>query len=139
MTTLFSLVQGLGRPEWGAIVQIIELPLYTLAIFWSARRFGVLGAAIVSCVRYALEMIALGIQARRLLAVPFPLGRIVASSAGAAILIGGVAALPSGGLVKSVAFIAALALFSLGAWFGLLSDPEKSLLRARVPFGRLTS
>lgn len=139
VTTLFSLVQGLGRPDWGALLQLIELPFYTFAIFWFARRFGVLGAAIVSCVRYALEMIALGIQARRLLAVPFPLLRIGLSVAGAAILIGGVALLPPGGVVKGAGFISALLLFSLGAWFGLLSNQEKFLLRVRVSFGRSTS
>ena len=63
----FTLIQGAGRPDWIAKVQLIELPIY-LSIFWVLTRlFSITGTAIAFLIRFTLELIVFLILGNRLL------------------------------------------------------------------------
>lgn len=63
----FALVQGAGRADLAAKLHLIELPVYVVAVWLSARAFGIQGVAIVWMVRGVVDTAALFVISRRLL------------------------------------------------------------------------
>jgi len=63
---VFTLVQGVGRPDISAKFHAIELPLYIGALAWAVRTYGILGAAVVWTARVTLDALLLFATAMRL-------------------------------------------------------------------------
>ena len=63
----FAFVQGAGYPHLSAIVHLIELPFYLLALWWLLGRFGIDGAAIAWTFRVTLDAVLFFILTRKLL------------------------------------------------------------------------
>jgi O-antigen/teichoic acid export membrane protein len=63
----FAFVQGAGYPHLSAIIHLIELPFYLLALWWLLGRFGIDGAAIAWTSRVALDAVLFFILTRKLL------------------------------------------------------------------------
>ena len=55
----FNVLQGIGRPDLTGKLHLAELPLYLLALYLLAHRFGIVGVAIAWVLRVAVDSAAL--------------------------------------------------------------------------------
>lgn len=55
----FSFLEGIGRPDITAKIQLIELPIYVLTMWFFIRKFGIDGAALVCFLRMLFDSIVL--------------------------------------------------------------------------------
>jgi len=69
-TLPFALIQGAGRPDIPAKLNLIEIPFYAAALYWFIERYGVTGAAAVWALRAVVDALLLLVFAQRLLRVP---------------------------------------------------------------------
>jgi O-antigen/teichoic acid export membrane protein len=122
-----ALVQGVGRPDLTAKLQLLELPVYLAALIWLTKRYGIEGAAIAWTGRVALDALVLFIMARRLLPIEVSLRPQTAllTVLGAAALV--LASLPQGLMLKSAFLLLTILGFVVVAWFRVLSPEERKL------------
>lgn len=122
-----ALIQGVGRPDLTAKLQVIELPVYLTSLVWLTKEYGIEGAAIAWTARVALDALILFIMARRLLPIEVslrPQGALL-TALGLAVLV--LAGLPKGLLLKSAFLLVTILGFVLVAWFRVLSPEERKL------------
>ena len=62
----FALIQGLGRPDIPAKLNLIEIPLYLGGLYWSVQNFGVVGAATAWMLRATVDGLLLVFFAHQL-------------------------------------------------------------------------
>jgi O-antigen/teichoic acid export membrane protein len=55
----FAFIQGSGRPDIPAKLNLVEIPLYALALFWLIQRYGVTGAAAAWALRATVDALLL--------------------------------------------------------------------------------
>lgn len=67
----YTLMHANGNPKLTALFHLFELVLYALALWWLAKSFGLVGAAIAWVARVALDLILLHIAASKLLRVSY--------------------------------------------------------------------
>jgi O-antigen/teichoic acid export membrane protein len=60
-------LQGSGRSDLAAKLQLIQLPLYVVCLWLAAARFGLLGVTIVWCTRMSVDAVMMYIGSRSLL------------------------------------------------------------------------
>lgn len=63
----YTLLHANGSPKLTALFHLLELALYTLALWWLAKHWGLVGAAIAWVARVALDLIFLHIAANKFL------------------------------------------------------------------------
>jgi O-antigen/teichoic acid export membrane protein len=122
-----TLIQGLGRPDLTAKYHLVELPFYTLALWWLLPRFGLVGAAIAWSARAILDTIAL------LLTCPVLLGassRVVWRIAGW--MVATAVALTFAAVVSTTQLRIPFVVLSVPVWIyvcwrGLISAEERAL------------
>jgi O-antigen/teichoic acid export membrane protein len=66
----FALIQGLGRPDIPAKLNLIEVPFYLLALYWAVHNFGVNGAAMAWTLRASIDGLLLLFFAHQLTRKP---------------------------------------------------------------------
>ena len=127
-----ALVQGSGRPDLGARLHLVELPLYLTAVWLLIRAHGIEGAAMAWLGRVTVDAIAIFFLAARQL----PRGRAgvprLALVGGAALLtlvVGCV--LP--GLVTRALFAGTILLLTAAAGWRLVAIPGLQVLRDLGP------
>jgi len=127
-----ALVQGSGRPDLGARLHLVELPLYLAAVWLLIRAHGIEGAAMAWLGRVAVDAIALFLLAARRL----PRGRVgsarLALAGGAALL-----ALVTGcvlhGLVPRALFAGTILLVTAAVGWRFVAVPGMQVLRELGP------
>lgn len=125
----FAFLQGVGRPDITGKLHLVELPLYAVAIWVLAGRFGIEGVAIAWLLRVSLDAAALFVTARRFI----PSGR--ESFRNATLLVGGALAsfvlgAAQGAIFGKVAFLTiALGCFGLVAWRHILVPSERAYVQ----------
>jgi Na+-driven multidrug efflux pump len=62
----FVLIQGLGRPDIPAKINLLEIPFYAAALYWLIEKYGVTGAALAWVLRGAVDALAFIYFAQRL-------------------------------------------------------------------------
>ncbi|HVS88650.1 MAG TPA: flippase [Candidatus Acidoferrum sp.] len=62
----FVLIQGLGRPDIPAKINLLELPFYVAGLYWLIQKYGVTGAAAAWALRGAVDTLLLIYFAHRL-------------------------------------------------------------------------
>jgi O-antigen/teichoic acid export membrane protein len=75
----FALLQGLGRPDIPAKLNLVEFPFYAAALYWFIQTGGVTGAALAWMLRASADAVLLMFLAHRIQTSPVP------QSAGAAV------------------------------------------------------
>jgi O-antigen/teichoic acid export membrane protein len=127
-TVPHALLQGVGRPDLPAKVNLCELPVYLAALAWGVQGYGIVGAATVWAARAAVDA-----SVHVWLSRPFLVNgwRIVARIGAIAslclcVLVGAV--WPDTMAGKSAFLVATLALFALGMWFRVLDPDERAML-----------
>ena len=63
----FSLIQSAERPDLTALIHIIELPIYVIALWYFTKTHGLTGAAIAWVLRMALDMVLMFVFANKVL------------------------------------------------------------------------
>lgn len=120
-----NLIQSTGDPKWMAILHILELPVYVLALLVFSQQYGIVGAATCWTTRMVIDAILLFILAGRNICWPqlkysWYLTFIVA-----------VLTLLTGVLIKSTLvgeflWMAGIVLFVPIAWFFLLTPVDRN-------------
>ena len=62
-----ALIQACGRSDITAKIDIVELPVYLISLFFFIKYYGLLGAAIATVIRYILDSILLHYCALRIM------------------------------------------------------------------------
>jgi O-antigen/teichoic acid export membrane protein len=127
-----ALVQGVGRPDLTAKLQVLELPAYLTALIWLTKEYGIEGAAIAWTGRVAVDALILFIMARRLLPLEVsfrPQGPLLMALCMAVLAL---AVLPHRPIVKSVFLMVTILSFALLAWFRVLSPEERKLAQSFI-------
>jgi O-antigen/teichoic acid export membrane protein len=68
----FALLQGLGRPDIPAKLNLVELPFYAAALYWFIQTYGVTGAAAAWMLRASADAALLMFFAHRIQTDPIP-------------------------------------------------------------------
>jgi O-antigen/teichoic acid export membrane protein len=110
-----AFLQSSGRPDLGARLHVLELPLYLLAAWLLIGRFGIGGAAVACLARVTVDAVALFLMARRRLGLHGS-GPRTALSLGAA----GVLSIAAGSLLPGLMLRGVYALCLLGIYAGLV-------------------
>ncbi|MDZ4662397.1 MAG: flippase [Pseudomonadota bacterium] len=63
----FSLIQSAERPDLTAIIHLVELPLYIIALWYFTKTHGLTGAALAWVLRMGLDMVLMFVFANRVL------------------------------------------------------------------------
>lgn len=130
----FSLIQGVGRPDITGKLHLMELPIYTLAIWIFSREFGLEGVAMAWVLRVTVDTAILFAVTERLLPDSGVFRRAMAMVVAASVVFG-LAALQHGLATKSVFLVVTLVLFAGFAWARLLAPEERAFVRARLSPG----
>jgi O-antigen/teichoic acid export membrane protein len=128
----FAVLQGVGRADLTGKLNLVELPLYVVAIWILATRFGLAGVAMAWTLRVSVDTLALWIMARQSLGT----NRSSLHAPTTAWLVMGMALLGGAllpGTVARVAYLFACAAAYLPiAWFGLVTATERQAVRRIV-------
>jgi len=129
------LVQGAGRPDLAAKLQLLELPVYLVGLRFLIGAYGIIGAALAWLARNLVESAVLLGQARRLVPEIGPtLWRLGGAAGGATTALIVAMLLPT--LAARIAFVtAASGVFAVGAWFLALSPAERDRLKRPLQAG----
>ena len=126
----FVVLQSTGRPDLTAKLHLGELPIYLVALWWLAHRYGIVGVAMAWSVRAGVDAVAmLVLAARRVPEVP----RQVRLALWTIMIVPGVlalAALMRDVTLKVVVLTCVLPLFGLLGWTHLVHATERDGLRA---------
>lgn len=131
----FALIQGAGRPDITAKLHIVELPLYSLAIWLLSRTFGLEGVALAWVVRVSIDTVILFVIAHRILGVGAAPFRRTGQMVLVAILAFGLATVQHGMVAKTAFLLGGLALFLLVAWWRILAPSERAFIQGRYAAG----
>ena len=122
------LIQSAGRPHFIAKLQLIEIPVYSAALWVLTRRHGVEGTAIACVGRIILDGVILFLYSHRLLPQRnnFLSGLAVTASAGLFTLY--VGTLPEAFLTKCFFLLTSFLAFGLISWYWGLAPSERNYL-----------
>jgi O-antigen/teichoic acid export membrane protein len=125
----FALVRGVGRPDISAKLHLVELPLYLLVLWWLLRSHGIEGAAMAWFLRMAIDTLVLFGVAHWLLKIdPIVIRRLVLAL-GVALIILGIATLPSTLFTEVLFVVLTLLAFTGVAWYLVLTAEERALVQ----------
>ena len=128
----FSLLQGVGRPDLGAKLNLIEIPLAVAAAWYLMKQFGMAGAGIAWFLRCVFETAAMTLLAHRFApASGAAIRRSGTLTLVALLLMGGISVIPSF-LMRLVVFPLAVSVFLALGWLWLLNAGERQALRDMV-------
>jgi O-antigen/teichoic acid export membrane protein len=127
-----ALVQGVGRPDLTAKLQVLELPAYLTALIWLTKKYGIEGAAIAWTGRVALDALILFIMARWLLPIKVSLRPQSAFLTALGLAALALAGLPQGLLLKGAFLLVTIVGFVLVTWFRVLSPEERKLAQSFI-------
>ncbi|HEX2167134.1 MAG TPA: MATE family efflux transporter [Longimicrobiales bacterium] len=139
-------VQGLGRPDLKAKLDLVQVPLYIAAAALLTSRFGVTGAASAKLLFTLADMVLLFVFARRLgappLFAPHWLRRNMFGAASVALLVLAAAAAVVAPLsLRIVAAVAAVFVFGGAFWLRVLEPGDRAAVRgllSRSPLEEVT-
>jgi O-antigen/teichoic acid export membrane protein len=128
----FAALQGIGRADVPAKLQLIQLPLYALAVVYLVGRMGIVGVAIVWTLRAIVDMGLLSLAAEKLLpgaeseTPALPLVKITSVFV-AVLIFGAIGSVLSGNpLTKLAVLFALILLFVSGQWIYVLSMSDRT-------------
>jgi O-antigen/teichoic acid export membrane protein len=124
----FTVLQGIGRPDLTARLHLAEGPVYVVALWILAHRYGIVGVAAAWTLRAAIDLAALLVLTMRM--VPDPdrrLDRTLLFSASALGVLG-LAAAVQGVPFKALYGAIVLAGFGILGWTRLVNPAERALI-----------
>ena len=129
-----TMIQGIGRPDLGAKLHLIELPLYVPALLWGVRHHGIMGASVVWTGRVLLDGILLMWISSRVLQNETMLFRRMGLGLMSS-LIALIVPIFIASMIARTALVAVLVVvFLVIAWFGAFGENERAMIRNRLRF-----
>ena len=123
-----TMIQATGHPKWMAILHVIELPVFILALWLLTREYGIMGTAMAAAGRFGLDALILFVLAtRNLVHIPVRFLALLTPAIVAAILLVA-AAIDKTTVLSLLTVLVGLPLFAAYAWFSLLKMEERSKL-----------
>jgi O-antigen/teichoic acid export membrane protein len=122
-----ALLQGANRPDLPARLHMIELPCYTLMLYWLTSRYGIIGTAAAWTFRVGIDAVVLFSLSARFFPRSATRGRVLAAC-GAVVSLALVAIVEPGNIIeKGVLLAGVIGSFALVGWFRVLSPEERTL------------
>jgi O-antigen/teichoic acid export membrane protein len=122
-----GLLQGAGRPDLVAKLQLMETPFYVAGLWVATSRYGIEGAAAAWMIRVLVDTLALFFLVHRLDLVRFSIGRPVAAASFGLVVLGG--AIASSPLSVRLAYVVVtIAAFLTVSFFRGLEADERRFL-----------
>jgi len=123
-----TMIQAAGHPKWMAIVHVIELPIFVLALWLLTREYGILGTAMAAAGRFGLDALILFVLAtRNLIHIPFRFSALLTPLLVATVFLV-TASIEKTALLSLLTVLIGIPLFAGYAWFVLLKKEERSRL-----------
>jgi O-antigen/teichoic acid export membrane protein len=122
----FSFVQGVGRPDLTAKLNLLELPMYLGMLFWLIHADGIEGVAIAWSARTIFDALVLFLMAKRFLPASSPMAPKTKGLLAAAMVTLFLAVLPQDLIPKTAFLLVAILSFVLVTWFLILTPEERS-------------
>lgn len=138
----FGLLQGLGRPDLTAKFHLIELPFYSITLWFFLAKMGLTGAACAWTLRVVVDTVLLFVAVLKLHLVPAralserALQRAVLALVLPAALVP-LSWLDAPLLVELTASVSLLAIFVTAVWAFVLDTPERNILADTFRFMRV--
>lgn len=129
------LVLGVGRPDLSAKLQLLELPLYLVLLWWGIREYGILGAAIAWTVRVALDTVLLFAVSRHLLALHGAAAAHIAIGLTVLTVALALPLLAEAALARGAIVLMLGVLFTFVTWCWVLAPDERARIKAAYPHG----
>lgn len=127
----FGLIQSVGRPDLTALVHLVELPFYLIAVWWMTSAYGIEGTAIVWLGRTVVDAgFMFGIASWLLPACKTFIWRMV-MILGGSLLATAFAMLPMSFTMNKIFLFMILSIFVFVAWFLIFSSDERNMLKKR--------
>jgi len=127
-----TMIQGIGRPDLAAKLQLAELPFYLLLLWWLLSTFGIEGAAFAWVVRVVVEAAVLFYLSQRFLPTRTKIVRRTTLILLTALLTLTLAALLADLAIKGLFLSITLPAFALAAWSVILTPAERSAIRKHL-------
>jgi O-antigen/teichoic acid export membrane protein len=129
----FGLLHGAGRPQWTALLHVLEMLVYLPILWVMVSRFGIEGAAVAWTLRVTVDAALLFLLAGRIVEIPM---RAVVR--GITVLVAALVTLWVGailvGLVARAVYAASGALlFAVFAWYAILDRHDRARFLRRAP------
>lgn len=132
----FTFLEGIGRPDITAKIQLIELPIYLMAMWLMVKVAGINGAALVWFFRMLIDSILLfffaqkklNLEVNNLFQFKYIFILLVVSSSFLLVLI-------NGGVIKLVLSLSVMILFAYLIFKDFLGEDEKNFLKSRIKIG----
>jgi len=128
----YALIQGAGKPNLTAIIQIIEIPFYLIALFFMTNKYGIFGASIAWSGRLFVDSIILFFTSMRLLEKKNKYGLGLFMIILLTFLAYLIAFLMSGWFQKSLFLCFFLPLYLVSVWFYILRSWEREIVKAKI-------
>ncbi len=129
----FAFLQGIGRPDITAKINLIELPFYFIAMWFAIKHFGINGAALVWLLRMFLDALILFFFAQKQISVKiefkFKLSNFFIFTL---MIISIIPVLMSGISYKIISILIIILAFIIISWKYLLLDEERMFLISRM-------
>lgn len=123
-----ALIQGAGRPDITAKLNIIELPFYLLILWFLLEKFGILGAAVAWSVRVGIDTILMYFVTIKIFPETTRIAKHMSLSLILGLLLLFAAFFPSGIMQKVIFLVFFLSFFVTISWMLLLSMDERKQL-----------
>lgn len=129
----FTYLQGIGKPEITAVIQLIELPIYLFAMLIAIRDYGINGAAFIWMLRIILDALLLFMFAKKYILLKFDFKPALNQLLLSAVVIASFFII----LITNVAFKSLLAgmilvIFTHLIWKYFLAEDEKLFVTAKL-------
>jgi O-antigen/teichoic acid export membrane protein len=129
----FAYLQGIGRPDITAKVNLVELPFYFIALWFAIKNYGINGAALIWMLRMLVDALILFIFEQKMMTGHFEFNfkltyifiLILTFASMFPILISNL-------LVKLILITIILLIFTYISWKLILSEKEKMFLISRI-------
>ena len=129
----FTFLEGIGRPDITAKLQIIEFPLYFFSMWVAIKHYGINGAAFVWLLRMLIDGVILFLLAKRIIATHFEFHfKTYFLLFPLLFLISFAPIFASTIVLKAVLLLLVLATFGYVSWNYFLAKEEKIILISRI-------
>jgi O-antigen/teichoic acid export membrane protein len=128
----FSLLQGAGRPDLPAKVNLLEVPFYLLILWWLIKAHGIEGAAIAFVVRMGIDAAILFGLACGILKINGSVKRQMVAIMAVTLFILALGFVQMHIGMKTLFMSLTLSTFPIATWFIILTPDEKVLMRANI-------
>ena len=127
-----GLIQASGRPDLIAKINMIELPIYLLVLYWLINGYGIKGAALAYLLRSVFETITLNLFANKFLFIKQSFNQLVIFIIITIPFIFIPIVLPINLITKSLIILIIIISFLFFGWKKILNSNEREFIYDKI-------